>query len=131
MQSAFYCKRDETILYLNFQFKVLGNVVEDGKTDAKWQHVLFPSEMPQRAYDSMEPFKGDCQGDIDRANTKSVQKAINKYHDMPATRKLHHLIYIRVKITEKVAFNIASEASYVYSLSRQQLIGPFWRDLKT
>ena len=92
MQSAFYCKRDETILYLNFQFKVLGNVVEDGKTDAKWQHVLFPSEMPQRAYDSMEPFKGDCQGDIDRANTKSVQKAINKYHDMPATRKLHHLV---------------------------------------
>ena len=50
--------------------------------------------MPQRAYDSMEPFKGDCQGDIDRANTKSVQKAINKYHDMPATRKLHHLVYI-------------------------------------
>ena len=94
MQSAFYCKRDETILYLNFQFKVLGNVVEDGKTDAKWQHVLFPSEMPQRAYDSMEPFKGDCQGDIDRANTKSVQKAINKYHDMPATRKLHHLVHI-------------------------------------
>ena len=36
-----------------------------------------------------------------------------------------------LKITEKVSFNIASEASYVYSLSRQKLIknaknGPFW-----
>ena len=52
--------------------------------------------MPQRAYDSMKPFKGDCQGNVDRADTKSVQKAINKYHDMPATRKLHHLVYIMV-----------------------------------
>ena len=37
-----------------------------------------------------------------------------------------------LKITEKVSFNIASEASYVYILSRQKLIqnaknGPFWR----
>ena len=37
-----------------------------------------------------------------------------------------------LKITEKVSFNIASEASYVYIMSRQQLIknaknGPFWR----
>ena len=37
-----------------------------------------------------------------------------------------------MKITEKVAFNIASEASYVYILSGQKLIknaknGPFWR----
>ena len=36
------------------------------------------------------------------------------------------------KITEKVSFNIASEASYVYILSGQKLIknaknGPFWR----
>ena len=36
------------------------------------------------------------------------------------------------KITEKVSFNIASEASYVYILIRQKLIknaknGPFWR----
>ena len=122
MQSAFYCKRDETILYLNFQFKVLGNVVEDGKTDAKWQHVLFPSEMPQRAYDSMEPFKGDCQGDIDRANTKSVQKAINKYHDMPATRKFHHLVFFKVlENHRKVAFNIASETSYVSILSGKKV----------
>ena len=60
------------ILYLDLQFKVLGNVVKNGKTDAKWQHVLLPSEVSQRAYDSMEPFKGDCQGDVDRANTKSV-----------------------------------------------------------
>ena len=30
-----------------------------------------------------------------------------------------------LKITEKVAFNIASEASYVYILSGQN--GPFWR----
>ena len=37
-----------------------------------------------------------------------------------------------LKITEKVPFNIASEASYVYILSGQRLIknaqnGPFWR----
>ena len=37
-----------------------------------------------------------------------------------------------LKITEKVSFNIASEASYVYILSGQKLIknaknAPFWR----
>ena len=37
-----------------------------------------------------------------------------------------------MKITEKVSFNIASEASYVYILRGQKLIenaknGPFWR----
>ena len=37
-----------------------------------------------------------------------------------------------LKITEKVSFNIASEASYVYVLSGQKLIqnaknGPIWR----
>ena len=37
-----------------------------------------------------------------------------------------------LKITEKVSFNIASVASYVYILSRQKLIknaqnGQFWR----
>ena len=37
-----------------------------------------------------------------------------------------------LKITEKVSFNIASEASYFYILSGQKLIknaknGPFWR----
>ena len=37
-----------------------------------------------------------------------------------------------LKITEKVSFNIASEASYVYILRGQKLIknaknGPFWR----
>ena len=37
-----------------------------------------------------------------------------------------------LKITEKVSFNIASEASYVYILSGHKLIknaknGPFWR----
>ena len=44
------------------------------------------------------------------------------------------IIYITrcLKITEKVSFNIASEASYVYILSGQKLIknaknGPFWR----
>ena len=36
------------------------------------------------------------------------------------------------KITEKISFNIASEATYVYILSGQKLIkiaknGPFWR----
>ena len=37
-----------------------------------------------------------------------------------------------LKIIEKVSFNIASEASYVYILSGQKLLknaknGPFWR----
>ena len=37
-----------------------------------------------------------------------------------------------LKITEKVSFNIVSEASYVYILNAQKLIknaknGPFWR----
>ena len=40
-----------------------------------------------------------------------------------------------LKITEKVSFNIVSEASYVYILSGQKLIknaknGPFWRVFK-
>ena len=47
-----------------------------------------------------------------------------------------HLQYTRcLKIAEKVSFNIASEASYVYILSGQKLIknaknGPFWRVFK-
>ena len=32
-----------------------------------------------------------------------------------------------LKITEKVSFNIASEASYVYILNGQTENGPFWR----
>ena len=41
-----------------------------------------------------------------------------------------------LKITEKVSYKIASEASYVYILSGQKLIksaknGPLWRVLKT
>ena len=40
-----------------------------------------------------------------------------------------------LKITEKVSFNIASEASYVYNLNGQKFIekcqnGPFWRVFK-
>ena len=43
-----------------------------------------------------------------------------------------HLLAQCLKITEKVFFNIASEASYVYILNGQKLIknaknGPFWR----
>ena len=46
-----------------------------------------------------------------------------------------HMLMFRarcLKITEKVSFNIASEASYVYILGGQKLIknaknGPFWR----
>ena len=37
-----------------------------------------------------------------------------------------------LKITEKVAFNIASEESYVYILSGQKLLQmPFWRVLES
>ena len=40
-----------------------------------------------------------------------------------------------LKITEKVSFNIASEASYIYKLSGQKFIknaknSPFWRKIK-
>ena len=58
----------------------------------------------------------------------------------PSTKKDHLFYCILVslhnaqglKITEKVSFHIASEASYVYILSEQKLIenaknGPFWR----
>ena len=43
-----------------------------------------------------------------------------------------YTIFWCLKITEKVSFNISSEASYVYILSGQKLIkqaknGPFWR----
>ena len=34
-----------------------------------------------------------------------------------------------MKITEKVSFNIASEASYVYKLLKNALNGQFWRVL--
>ena len=54
------------------------------------------------------------------------------------TREIVHKIQLRLplqrclNITEKVSFNIASEASYVYILSAQKLIknakiGLFWR----
>ena len=46
---------------------------------------------------------------------------------------LYFILSLRcLKITEKVSFNIWSEASYIYILGRQKLIknvknGPFWR----
>ena len=44
----------------------------------------------------------------------------------------HFELYQSLKITEKVSFNIASEASYIYILSGQKLIknaenGPLWQ----
>ena len=57
-----------------------------------------------------------------------------KYHHLSSviTQFLHFLRTQWLKITEKVAFNIASEASYVYILSGQKFIknaknGQFWR----
>ena len=48
------------------------------------------------------------------------------------SQKLIHLAARCLKITEKVSFSIASEASYVYILSGQKLTknaknGPVWR----
>ena len=47
-----------------------------------------------------------------------------------------HLFALCLNITEKVAFNIASEASYLYILSGKKLItnaknGPFWRVIES
>ena len=55
--------------------------------------------------------------------SKIIKKASGKYCNEYNFRCL--------KITKKVSFNIASEASYVYILSDQKLIknaknGPFW-----
>ena len=77
------------------------------------------------------------------------RKKLEKKHwaemvDNPRRPVIHwHVLQVRkperfqrfarcLKITEKVSFNIASEASYVYILSGQKLIkdaknGPFWR----
>ena len=75
----------------------------------------------------------------------------NSHHDLDKPFTASHLFFALVlyslphekiernahqpqclKITEKVSFNIASEASYVHILSGQKLIknaknGPFWR----
>ena len=50
----------------------------------------------------------------------------------PSKRNDIHTHAQCLKITEKVSYNISSEASYVYILSGQKLIkhaknGPFWR----
>ena len=61
-----------------------------------------------------------------------------QYFEVALIRNQYETIGIQarcLKITEKVSFNIASEASYVYILSGQKLIqnaknGPFWRVLE-
>ena len=64
-----------------------------------------------------------------------IQKG-NKKRDEQSEKKIRFLLNSKftrcLKITEKLSFNIASEASYVYILSGQKLIknaknGPFWR----
>ena len=61
-------------------------------------------------------------------------KKVHQFLICNGSEPAHNLsLYTRcLKITEKVSFNIASEASYVYILSGQTLIknaenGPFWR----
>ena len=69
------------------------------------------------------------------ANAKRDQSSKNLGRRKERTKKtafLRSKIARCLKITEKVSFNIASEASYVYILSGQKLIkkaknGPFWR----
>ena len=59
--------------------------------------------------------------------------SVNFEHcDVSLIRDLKNFTSQCLKITEKVSFNIASEASYVYILSGQKLIknaknGSFWR----
>ena len=64
-----------------------------------------------------------CRRDLLEAATDNVEK-INQ--------NVSWIFALCLKITEKVSFNIGSEASYVYILSGQKLIknaknGPFWR----
>ena len=62
-----------------------------------------------------------------------IQESSSKASLMVYLRRTTQSTMLRCfKITEKVSFNIASEASYSYILSGQKLIkdaknGPFWR----
>ena len=64
----------------------------------------------------------------------SQQTSLSLLRPKTETKKSNYLLYYAqcLKITEKVAFNIASEASYGYILSGQKFIknaknGQFWR----
>ena len=59
----------------------------------------------------------------------SPTKALDHDSDNLSKSSTHYHCAQCLKITEKVAFNIASEASYIYIFSGQKLIknGPFWR----
>ena len=65
------------------------------------------------------------KGDVTLLSSSKQRKGIKAaYLELEAVAQC-------LKITEKVSFNIASEASYVYILSGQKLIenaknGPFW-----
>ena len=68
-------------------------------------------------------------------STKNDEDSSSSVFDIALRRDISLLIPripLCLKFTEKVSFNIASEASYVYILSGQRLIknaknGPFWR----
>ena len=82
--------------------------------------------LPQASTKIMTIFSTSFQAGIS-SNIKSIRLGFglgNEELIFPLTRCL--------KVTEKVSFNIASEASYVYILRGQKLIknaknGPFWR----
>ena len=56
---------------------------------------------------------------LSTANTPKIQQGDTQIHHLNTKEKHSTLLE---KITEKVSFNIASEASYVYILSGQRLI---------
>ena len=65
-------------------------------------------------------------------STSTLNTFVKRKKGKESTDQSYSLITRCLKITEKVSFNIASEASYVYIFSRQKLIknaknGPFWR----
>ena len=60
----------------------------------------------------------------------STTTLFSRESDKNAAEEEENPVWARcLKITEKVSFNLASEASYVYILNGQKLIknGPFWR----
>ena len=73
----------------------------------------------------------DCKTDtIIRFKTKDISLIVERKWN--SISKVSLMDARCLKISEKVSFNIASEASYVYILSGQTLIknaknGPFWR----
>ena len=97
---------------------------------------------PNSYYSCSEKLKSELMHNISKGKGLSISNALCRSLRKCQTLKRIRLKYqshenicivaLCLKITEKVSFNIASEASYVYILNGQKLIknaknGPFWR----